>query len=154
MTEMPPVRSAHERKQDTLQRLAQDVDAWVATAGAGGAPCLAPFSFLWDGAALLIAAPATGVTGRNLLANGQVRLGLGATRDVVLITGTAQPILPRDLPETEADAFAIKTGFDPRHNADSYRYFRVIPQRIRAWREENELAGRDVMRDGAWVVEA
>ena len=152
MTEMPPVRSAQERKRDTLQRLAQDVDAWVATAGAGGAPCLAPFSFLWDGAALLIAAPATGVTGRNLLANGQVRLGLGTTRDVVLITGTAQPILPQDLPAAEADAFAVKTGFDPRHNADHYRYFRISPQRIRAWREENELAGRDVMRDGAWVV--
>ena len=153
MTEMPPVRSAQERKRDTLQRLAQDVDAWVATAGAsGGSPCLAPFSFLWEGATLLIAAPATGVTGRNLLANGQVRLGLGITRDVVLITGTAEPILPRDLPDALADSFAVKTGFDPRHNADSYRYFRITPQRIRAWREENELAGRDVMRDGAWLI--
>jgi pyridoxamine 5'-phosphate oxidase-like protein len=154
VTEMPPVRSAQERKRDTLQRLAQDVDTWVATAGAsGGSPCLAPFSFLWDGATLLIAAPATGVTGRNLLANGQARLGLGTTRDVVLITGTAQPILPRELPDAEADAFAVKTGFDPRHNAESYRYFRITPARIRAWREENELAGRDVMRDGAWLVE-
>ena len=58
--EMPPVRSAQERKRDTLQRLAEEIDAWVATAGAsGGAPCLAPFSFLWDGASLLIAAPAS-----------------------------------------------------------------------------------------------
>lgn len=154
MTEMPPARSTQERTRDTLQRLTQDVDAWVATAGPdGGSPCLAPFSFLWDGATLLIAAPATGVTGRNLLANGQVRLGLGITRDVVLITGTTEPILPRDLPDEEADAFAVKTGFDPRHNADIYRYFRVTPGRIRAWREENELAGRDVLRDGAWLVE-
>jgi hypothetical protein len=150
---MPPVRSAHERKRDTLQRLADEIDAWVATAGAGGgSPCLAPFSFLWDGASVLIAAPATGVTGRNLLASGQVRLGLGATRDVVLITGTAVPILPRDLPDAVGDAFAVKTGFDPRHNPDVYRYFRITPQRIRAWREENELAGRDVLRNGAWLV--
>lgn len=153
MTDMPPVRSAQERKRDTLQRLDRDVDAWVATAGAsGGAPCLAPFSFLWEGSTLLIAAPAAGVTGRNLLTNGQARLGLGSTRDVVLITGTAEPILPRDLPDDLADAFAVKTGFDPRHNADGYRYFRITPQRIRAWREENELTGRDVMRDGTWLV--
>ena len=152
VTEMPPVRSAQERKRDTLQRLEQDVDAWVATAGAGGSPCLAPFSFLWDGASVLIAAPATRVTGRNLQANGQVRLGLGTTRDVVLITGTAEPILPRDLPESVGDAFAVKTGFDPRQNPDVYRYFRITPQRIRAWREENELAGRDVLRDGAWLI--
>lgn len=154
MNEMPPVRSAQERKRDTLQRLAHDVDAWVATAGAsGGSPCLAPFSFLWEEGTLLIAAPATGVTGRNLLANGQVRLGLGSTRDVVLITGAAEAILPHDLPEALADTFAVKTGFDPRHNPESYRYFRITPQRIRAWREENELAGRDVMRDGAWLIE-
>ena len=152
MTGTPPVRSAQERKRDTLRRLAEEIDAWVATAGAsGGSPCLAPFSFLWEDASLLIAAPATGVTGRNLLANGQVRLGLGTTRDVVLITGTAETILPRDLPHAVGDAFAVKTGFDPRHNADSYRYFRITSQRIRAWREENELAGRDVMRDGAWL---
>lgn len=152
MTEMPPTRSAQERKRDTLQRLTHDIDAWVSTASDGGAPCLAPFSFLWDGTSLLIAAPATGVTGRNLLANGQVRLGLGTTRDVVLITGTAEGTLPRDLPEAVGDAFAVKTGFDPRHNPDTYRYFRISPQRIRAWREENELAGRDVMRDGTWLV--
>ena len=153
MTDLPPARSAQERKRDTLRRLEQDIDAWVATAGPdGGAPCLAPFSFLWDGVTLLIAAPATGVTGRNLQANGQVRLGLGLTRDVVLITGVAEPILPRDLPEPVGDAFAARTGFDPRHNAETYRYFRITPQRIRAWREENELSGRDVMRNGAWLI--
>lgn len=154
MTEMTPVRSAQERKRDTLQHLAEDIDAWVATASAGdGSPCLAPFSFLWDGAVVLIAAPATGVTGRNLLANGQVRLGLGTTRDVVLITGVADAVLPPELPTAVGDAFAAKTGFDPRHNPDTYRYFRITPQRVRAWREENELAGRDVMRGGAWLVQ-
>lgn len=153
MTEMPPVRSAQERKRDTLRRLTEEIDVWVATAGErGGSPCLAPFSFLWDGASVLMAAPATGITGRNLLANGQVRLSLGTTRDVVLITGTAEPILPRDLPDAVGDAFAVKSGFDPRHNPDLYCYFRITPQRIRAWREENELAGRDVLRDGAWLI--
>src|SRR5690348_451932 len=107
---LPPARSAEERKRDTFQRLEHDIDAWVATAGAsGGSPCLAPFSFLWRDATLLIAAPAAGPSGRNLLANGQVRIALGSTRDVVLMTGTAEAILPGDLPGDTADAFAVKT---------------------------------------------
>jgi hypothetical protein len=28
----PPPRTPHQRKQDALQRLEQDIDAWVATA--------------------------------------------------------------------------------------------------------------------------
>ncbi|WP_165439828.1 hypothetical protein [Micromonospora kangleipakensis] len=49
------------------------------------------------------------------------------------------------------DAFAAKTGFDPRRLTGRYRYFRVRPQRIQAWREENELAGRDLIREGRRV---
>ncbi|MFT4037653.1 MAG: hypothetical protein QM692_05690 [Thermomicrobiales bacterium] len=150
----PPPRTRAERQRDTRQRLEQDVDAWVSTAATtegGATPCLAPFSFLWDGATLLIAAPVAGVTGRNLLASGQARLGLGTTRDVVLITGEAAPVWPRELPDDLGDAFAAKTGFDPRKNPDTYCYFRITPQRIRAWREENELAGRDVLRNGEWL---
>jgi NADPH-dependent FMN reductase len=29
---------------------------------------------------------------------------------------------------------------------------RLRPRRIQAWREENELAGRDLMRDGRWLA--
>ena len=31
-------------------------------------------------------------------------------------------------------------------------YVRVEPRRIQAWREENELADREVMRGGRWLV--
>src|SRR4051812_34195207 len=79
-----PARSAERRKQDTLRRLEHDEDAWVATADADGrAPYLVPLSFLWDGAALLIATPAASPTGRNLATTGTTRLGIGPTRDVV-----------------------------------------------------------------------
>ena len=55
--------------------------------------------------------------------------------------------------EAEEDlAFAAKTGFDPRLSAAAFLYFRVVPARIQAWREENELAGRTIMRDGRWLV--
>ena len=32
-----------------------------------------------------------------------------------------------------------------------YAYLRVTPRRIQAWREENELAEREIMRDGHWL---
>ena len=87
----PPARTPQQRRADTLRRLENDVDTWVATADPGsGAPYLVPLSFLWDGATVLIATPATSPTSRNLRATGKVRLGIGPTRDLVLIEGTVQ----------------------------------------------------------------
>ena len=149
----PPPRPAHQRRQDTLRRLEGDVDAWVATAGAAdGTPYLVPLSFLWDGTTLLIATPASSPTSRNLRATGKVRLGIGPTRDLVLIEGSVQALAAADLPDQVGDAFAAKTGFDPRRLAGPYTYFRIQPRRLQAWREANELEGRELLRDGHWVV--
>ncbi|MDV9176005.1 pyridoxamine 5'-phosphate oxidase family protein [Streptomyces sp. W16] len=148
-----PARTAKQRTQDTLRRLEQDEDAWVATAGAdGGAPYLVPLSFVWDGTTLLFATPAASPTGRNLAATGVARIGIGPTRDVVMIEGTVVMLTPADLPEEDAEIFASKTGFDPRQLATPYSYFRVLPRRVQAWREADELKGRDLMRDGEWLT--
>ena len=149
----PPARTPSQRKQDTLNRLDRDTDAWVATAGpADGAPYLVPLSFLWDGTTLLIGTPSASVTSRNLKATGRVRLGVGPTRDVVMIEGTVQATQAAgDIPPEAGDAFAAKTGFDPRE-LTGYLYFRIRPERIQAWREANELAGRELMRDGQWTI--
>ncbi|RFC76987.1 pyridoxamine 5'-phosphate oxidase family protein [Streptomyces sp. AcE210] len=149
---MPPARTAKQRKQDTLERLERDEDVWVATAdGEDATPYLVPLSFLWDGATLLLATPAASPTGRNLRATGRARLGVGPTRDVVMIEGTAQTLTAAELPDGVGDAFAEKTGFDPRTLTSEYLYFRVTPRRVQAWREANELAGRDLMREGEWI---
>ncbi|MEN3306148.1 MAG: hypothetical protein V7603_2350 [Micromonosporaceae bacterium] len=150
MTEPP--RSPHQRKQDALARLSRDVDAWVATAGVDGTPYLVPLSFLWDGGALLISTPATSPTSRNLQTTGKVRIGIGPTRDLLLIEGTVTAYAATDIPDDLGDAFATKTGFDPRRLVSPYLYFRVQPQRLQAWREANELRGRDLMHDGRWTV--
>jgi hypothetical protein len=151
---IPPARTPRQRKQDTLDRLGQDVDAWVASADpATGTPWLIPLSFLWDGHSLLVATPAASPTGRNLQATGRVRLGIGPTRDLVLIEGTVdQVVAANQVPAEVGDAFAAKAGFDPRELITPYLYFRIRPQRVQAWREVNELAGRDLMRDGQWEV--
>lgn len=148
-----PARSRGQRIADTLHRLEHDIDAWVATADAEtGSPYLVPLSFLWDGAALLLATPAASPTGRNLVATGRVRLALGLTRDVVVIDGTAEALEDSDINADVADAFATRTGFDPRALTTTYRYVRVRPQRLQAWREVDELPDRDLMRDGRWLV--
>jgi hypothetical protein len=80
-------RDRAQRRRDTEHRLAHDVDVWVASASADGAPYLVPLSFDWDGGALLLATPTDSPTGRNLAATRIVRLGLGDTRDVSMIEG-------------------------------------------------------------------
>ena len=80
---MPTPRSRAQRRRDTEHRLTHDIDVWVASASADGAPYLVPLSFDWDGEALLVATPADSPTGRNLAATRVVRLGLGHTRDVI-----------------------------------------------------------------------
>jgi hypothetical protein len=148
-----PVRSAEQRKKDTLHRLEHDVDAWVATAdSASGTPCLVPLSFLWNGSYLLFATPASSPTGRNLAATGRARVGIGPTRDVVLVDGTVETVQPAELTEQDAELFATKTGFDPRRLATPYLYFRVVPQRVQAWREADELDGRELMCEGRWLT--
>jgi len=149
----PPARTPRQRKADTLRRLETDVDTWVATADPGsGTPYMVPLSFLWDGTTVLIATPAASPTSRNLRATGRVRLGIGPTRDLVLIEGTVQAeTAAAEIPAETGDAFAAKTGFDPRE-LTGYAYFRIRPQRLQAWREVNELAGRDLIRDGDWVT--
>ena len=150
MSEPPRSRSA--RRRDTEHRLDHDVDVWVASASAGGAPYLVPLSFDWDGAVLLVATPVESPTGRNLAATGVARLALGHTRDVCMIDGEVEVLEIDELPQEAGDRFAARTGFDPRAEATAYRWFRVTPRRIQAWREANEIRGRDLMTDGGWLA--
>jgi Pyridoxamine 5'-phosphate oxidase len=147
-----PARSRSQRTADTLERLRDDVDLWVASASADGEAYLVPLSYHWDGRALTIATPSASPTARNLLRAGRVRAALGQTRDVVIVEGTVEALPIGAHPELE-DAHARSAGFDPRTLRDEYVYLRITPQEIQAWRESNELVGRVLMRDGAWLGE-
>jgi hypothetical protein len=143
-------RSSAQRRRDTEHRLTHDIDVWVASASAERAPYLVPLSFDWDGEALLVATPTDSPTGRNLATTRTVRLGLGHTRDVSMIDGEVEVLEINALPQQRGDRFAARTGFDPRALATPYRWFRISPRRIQAWREVNELPNRELMRDGRW----
>jgi hypothetical protein len=148
----PAPRSRAQRRQDTEHRLSHDIDVWVASASGDGAPYLVPLSFDWDGHSLLMATAADSPTGRNLAAGRAVRLGLGLTRDVTMIEGDVEVLAIDALPQDDGDRFAARTGFDPRTLTTAYRWFRVSPRRIQAWREVDELPERDLMRDGRWLA--
>jgi hypothetical protein len=145
-------RSRAQRRRDTENRLAHDIDIWVASASVDGAPYLVPLSFDWDGETLLVSTPADSLTGRNLAATHAVRLGLGHTRDVIMIDGVVEALEIDALSEGRADRFARRTGFDPRVLKTLYRWFKIFPRRIQAWREVNELQDRELMRTGHWLV--
>ncbi|MEW2223408.1 pyridoxamine 5'-phosphate oxidase family protein [Streptomyces sp. NPDC006990] len=144
-------RTRARRRRDTEHRLGGDVDVWVASASPDGTPYLVPLSFDWDGEALLVSTPAGSPTGRNLAATRTARLGLGPTRDVTMIEGAVEVLELDALPRERAERFAARTGFDPRAAAACYRWFRITPSRVQAWREANELRGRELLRDGAWL---
>ena len=145
-------RSRAQRRRDTEHRLAHDVDVWVASASADGAPYLVPLSFDWDGEALLVATPTDSPTGRNLAGGRTARVAVGHTRDVSMIDGEVEVLEMDALPPDQGDRFAARAGFDPRALTTPYRWFRISPRRIQAWREVDEIPDRELMRDGRWQV--
>ena len=140
-------RSPAERRRDTEHRLQHEVDLRAASASTAGVPHLVPLSFDGDGRSLLLTSP----TGQHLAATGTVRLALGHTRDVTLVNGVAEVLPLGALAPDQGDRFATRTGPDPRTSGPAYRWYRVTPHRVQAWREVDELAGRELMRTaGGW----
>jgi hypothetical protein len=141
-------RSRAQRKADTLARLAAPVlDAWVATAD----PYLVPLTLAWFDERLIAATDRTSPTATSLITTGKARIGIGPTRDVIMVDVT----LDRWLPVTEADeigaAYAAQNDWDPRTAGPAYIFLILRPSRIQAWREANEIPGRTLMRDGTWL---
>jgi hypothetical protein len=95
--------------------------------------------------------PATSLTARNLTRAGWARMALGPTRDVVMLDGPIE-VLAIGADRALENAHARATGFDPREEASAYVYIRLRPERIQAWREAHELAGRRLMEGGAWLA--
>jgi Pyridoxamine 5'-phosphate oxidase len=144
------VRTAAQRRADTLARLACDIDIWVATASADE-PHLVPLSLAWDGARVILATPAASATAKNAAASGSVRLALGTSRDVTIIDASAEVMPCADAPDTVADCYAARTGWDPRHDDPPHVYLIATPRVMRAWNSLAEMTGRTIMRAGRWT---
>jgi hypothetical protein len=151
---MESPRSPEQRKSDALAKLtAQHADLWVASASPSGTAHLVPLSLAWDGEHVIIATETTAITTRNIAGARRARLALGGTRDVVMIdTVLVRQIGVAEAPTAIAERYAAQSDWDPRSAGGEYVYTVLRPERVQVWREENELAGRTVMRGGAWLV--
>ena len=67
---------------------------------------------------------------------------------MVLIEASASVL--DGLDEATGDAFAAKTGFDPRQ-LDNYPFYRILPGRSRPGARSTSSAHRLLMRDGRWL---
>ena len=150
MTDVP--RDAETRKVDTLAMLATPaIDVWVATASGTGTPHLVPLSLAWVDERVVVALEESSVTARNLVRSGQARLAVGPTRDLVMISAVLERTVDVTANDAVGAAYVTQADWDPRRET-GYVFLVLRPVRIQAWRESNELAGRDLMRDGRWLI--
>jgi hypothetical protein len=147
MTDTP--RTGAQRRADTLAALSRPVtDCWVATSGAAGAH-LVPLTLAWLDERIVLAVATRSRTARDIVATGRTRIGLGPTRDVVMIDAVLDRTV--DTFGELAQRYAAVAGWDPSGDPD-YTLLVLAPERIQAWREYNETVGRTLMRDGTWLV--
>ena len=150
----PGVRDRETRTADTLAMLTtQGIDVWVATASAAGDPYLVPVSLAWVDGRAVIAVAKSSLTAVNLTTSGVARLAVGPTRDVVMIDAVLEDVVDVAAAEGLGSAYATQADWDPRDDT-GYVFLVLRPVRIQAWREANEIPGRTLMRDGAWLTES
>jgi hypothetical protein len=149
---MEPPRSRSQRLADTRARLQTEIDVWVATADADGSPYLVPLSLDWDDECVVVCAQRSSPTIENLIRSRVARLGIGPTRDVVMLDVVVEnSYAAAEVPSEIGDRFAQRNDWDPRQDDGEYVYVRLRPRRVQAWREANELPGRSLMRNGEWL---
>jgi hypothetical protein len=145
-------RTKAQRTADTLAKLrAAAADAWVASASGDGVPYLVPLSLTWLDDRVVLALAGSSRTARNIVAQGAARLGLGHTRDVVMIDAVLERSVPVAEAGTLADGYAAQSDWDPRDSGGDYVFLVLRPDRIQAWREADEIGDRLLMRAGVWL---
>jgi hypothetical protein len=156
MTDGQP-RTREQRKVDTLAKLAAPAaDVWVATAAADAdghaSSYRVPLSLAWIDERVVLATEAGSLTAGNIASQGGARLGLGPTRDVVMIDAELEHVYSlAEVPAGLARGFAAQAGWDPHDSGESMRFLVLRPLRIQAWCDPDELPGRTLMRGGAWI---
>jgi hypothetical protein len=112
-----------------------------------------PLSFAWHDGRVLLATPASTLTVRNLEATRRARLGLGDSRDVVLVDVELELVVEAKLAPAElAEAYTGQAGWDPRASDAGYSIVALRPVRVLAWNGEHEWEGRILMDGGAWLA--
>ncbi len=149
---MTEPRSTEQRKADALAVLERGGHAWLTSADQGR-PHIIGVSAWYDGELLTVATREGTVTARNLDTAGRARLAFGTPDDAVLVDTTLQASYPAGAaPPEVAQGFEAAMGWNPAEVGPDWRYFRLRPQRVEAFRGYDETPGRDVMKGGRWLV--
>jgi len=149
---MSELRSTGQRKSDVLASLAENRDMWLATSSPTGRPHMIAVSSWWDGKQVVIATIGTSRTARNLDATGLGRFALGSPDDVVMIDVRVLDSVPvHHADPLLAAGFAAAAGWNPLEEAGSWKFFRLTPLEVQAYRGYGELQGRQVMHDSQWL---
>ena len=150
---MSDLRGAEQRKADVLAAMDDNHDVWLATADASGRPHLIAVSSWWDGGRLTITTTGGSRSARNLVSTGLARLAIGDPADVIMVDATVDDrVGVGEADPALAEGFASAVGWDPRQIGEDWAFIRLRPVRVQAYRGYDELQGRDVMRDGEWLV--
>jgi hypothetical protein len=48
-------------------------------------------------------------------------------------------------------AYRERTGWEPGEEGGDWVFIHLRPQMVQVWREEDEIIGRTIMRDGTWL---
>jgi general stress protein 26 len=148
---MAEIRKAAERVSDVYERLTRESDVWLATSSERG-PWLVPLWFLWHDSKVFLATSRASRTAKNIASHPTVRLAFQSTEDVLILDGTAVIHRVNDVADDMLASYTAKYGgSDPRAWASAI--IAVTPERVQAWRSEDELPGRVIMRGGQWVAE-
>jgi hypothetical protein len=89
-------------------------------------------------------------TARNLDACPVARVGAGAARDVVMLEVALEHRLSAGADEALREAHQAQADWDPGPEV-GYEFLVLGPTRIEAWRERDEISGRDLMVDVRWL---
>ncbi|MGH2465887.1 MAG: pyridoxamine 5'-phosphate oxidase family protein, partial [Candidatus Limnocylindrales bacterium] len=81
------------------------------------------------------------------------RLALGAPDDVIVVDARlTASVLVRSADAPLQAGFAAAVGWSPIDEPGDWRFFRLAPSRIQAYRGYGELEGRDVFNAGRWLA--
>jgi Pyridoxamine 5'-phosphate oxidase len=110
---------------------------WVCTTRADGRPHAMPVWGLWLDDALLFSTDPDSLKARNLAARPDVVLHLESGDEVAIAVGRAERLSPDQLPAQFVAAYDAKYGHTIDTSNPGFGFYRLRPDRILAWREQD-----------------
>lgn len=117
---------------ETLARLEDERNIWMATMRPDGRPHLVPVWFVWHDEKITICIQPNSVKAKNLVQNANIALSLEDGSNVVICEGSAETVTPPYHPTILAE-FKRKYDWDITTDADYRLVLTIIPTKWLVW---------------------